>query len=266
MLLNNAGVVQKVIFFRGTWRSQQMMAPSRKKAIILYSAHYMSALHERWPKGLVPHEILTLPGWSHPCSKTLKPPSPQYSHRQQFGKEKKRKHPRKVMKGNKGSNKRLREGTRRHVGQETEVQNVQLSWMKVALFLEFVCSFSTWSRFIWWVQVEFWGLKGTTFQSGGVMRDLTIWRNTIWLHISQKLLYSKLYSTFKGTEAKRNHVIFSPRPFLVLKHTQRQTWTTSQSKSSLNQVWPGGQVLQSRSHLQQWNISFWKHNLLIAWK
>lgn len=180
----------------------------------------MSALHERWPKGLVPHEILTFPGRSRPCSKTLKPLSPQYSQRQQFGKEKKRKHPGKVMKGNKGSNKRLREATRRHVGQETEVQSVQLSWMKVALFLEFVCSFSTWSRFIWWVQVEFWGLKGTTFQSGRVVRDLTIWRNTIWLHISQKLLYSKLYSTFKGTEAKRNHVI-SPPPISCPKtHTE----------------------------------------------
>lgn len=65
------------------------MAPSREHTIILYSAHYMSALHERWPKGLVPHEILTLPGRSRPCSKTLKTLSPQYSHRQQFGKGKK---------------------------------------------------------------------------------------------------------------------------------------------------------------------------------
>lgn len=98
----------------------------------------------------------------------------------------------KVTKGNK----RIQERTRRHVGRESEVSNVQLSWMKVALLLEFVYSFPTWSRFIKLRSSGgFWGLKGTPFQSGGAMRDPTIWHDTIC--ISQKLLYSKLLLYFK---------------------------------------------------------------------
>lgn len=74
----------KVVFFRGTWSSQSMTASSAFILLITWVHWCRFSQIQRWPKGLVRHEILTLPEWSRSCSQPFKPPFPQHSHRQQL--------------------------------------------------------------------------------------------------------------------------------------------------------------------------------------